>query len=336
MTVFSSTITNPIIPSTNNYIRITLDANNNNIILTYPQSFIPRKDYMAPFIEVYVDTGFTSGTIRFDDTALTSFGNGCIISNIGAEDINVEDYNANLIVSIPPSMQYVLFIGQDANGDAEWRSYQLGAGTSSADANALAGYGLTAYIGKLSTSILTEDFDISVIINNAVNGSLNNWTGSNVEIELVPSDITLEGFHFYFRNSSTTNGIVTFTPTEGSTIDGESSLIMNAGQSSIIVYDASSSPKAWKTVGLGIFGSSSGGRITSTGFLAINGSATEPSYSFIDHPTTGFFTDTGSDVSFTSGGTKQLEFNSDGINLEGTNTYRQNGDDILYLFGIFP
>jgi hypothetical protein len=336
MTVFSSTISNPIIPSTNNYIRITLDANNNNITLTYPQSFIPRKDYMAPFIEVYVDTGFTTGTIRFDDTALTSFGNGCIISNIGSEAINVEDYNANVIVSIPSSMQYVLFIGQDANGDAEWRSYLLGAGTSSADANALAGYGLTAFIGKLSTSIQTENSDVSVTINDASNGSLNNWTGSNVEIELVPSDISLAGFHFYFRNSSTTDGIVTFTPTEGSTIDGSTSLIMNAGQSSIIIYDDSSTPKSWKTVGLGIFGSSTGGRITQYGFAAVDGSALHPSYSFIDWPQLGFFTESGTDVSFTSGGIKQLKFDNEGINLEETNIYRQNGDDILYLFGIYP
>ena len=98
MTVFSSPTINPIIPTTDNYILIKLSADNNNLTLTYPQSFVPGKDYMAPFIEVTLAASFADGVIKFDDTALTSFGNGCIISNIGGQNFMLNDFNNNLIL----------------------------------------------------------------------------------------------------------------------------------------------------------------------------------------------------------------------------------------------
>lgn len=335
MTVFSSPTTNPIIPSTNNYILIRLNAENNNITLTYPQSFVPRKDYMAPFIEVTLAASFTGGVIKFDDTALTSFGNGCIISNIGAQNFMLNDFNNNPILDVESGKQYVLFIGKDVeSGNPVWRHYQLGTGTSEADANALAGFGLSVFNNKLNSTVPTQNKNTSVTIDNNVTSNLINWTGGTDDIDLVPSAITIEGFYFYFRNSSTTDGVITFHALEGSTIDGASTLLMNVGQSSIIIFDAATT--SWKTVGLGLFGSSSGGRITQTGIKVINGTALAPSYSFIEYPNLGFYASGSSEVSFTSAGFKQLSFNNDGINLDSLNKFKMNDDDILFLARIYP
>lgn len=335
MTVFSSPTVNPIIPSTNNYILIKLNADNNNLTLTYPQSFVPRKDYMAPFIQVTLAEDFTGGVIKFDDTALTSFGNGCIISNIGAQNFMLNDFNNNPILNVGVGKQYVLFIGKNVETEQpEWYNFQLGTGTSQADANALAGYGLSVFGNKLNSTVPTQNENTSVTINNNVTSNLINWTGGTIDIDLDPSLISIAGFYFYFRNSSTSDGLVTFIPLGGSTIDGEANLKMNVGQSSIIVFDASNN--SWKTVGLGLFGSSSGGRITQTGIKVIDGTALAPSYSFIEYPTLGFYASGSSEVSFTSGGIQQLSFNSDGINLISLNKFSMNNDDILFLSRIYP
>lgn len=335
MTVFAPTATNPIIPSTNNYIRITLDANNNDITLTYPESFVPRKDYMAPFIEVYLAEAFVGGKISFDDTALTSFGNGCIISNIGEQNFKLYDFEDNELVDIAPGKQYVMFIGKDASDAPVWRSYLLGAGTSAANANSLAGYGLTAYNGKLNSTVPSINDNTPITIDNTVTSSLINWTGGSITINLDPSSFTpVAGFYFYIRNSSTTNGIITLAALSGSTIDGESNLLLNQNQSCIIIYDNELGD--WKTVGLGLTGSSSGFQPSQFGVRVIDGTALLPSYSFIQFPNLGFYTAGDEDVSFSSTGVRQLYFDNTGINLLSDNRYKQNDDDILYLMGIYP
>jgi hypothetical protein len=172
-------------------------------------------------------------------------------------------------------------------------------------------------------------------ITKATQAMLLNWTGSNIEFLLPAYDASpggvQSGFWFMIKNSTTINGTVTLTPLSGSTIDGQAQLILTVSQSAAIYFDGEN----YITTALTQSTYSQAVIFGPLGIRVLNGTALNPSYSFINTPSTGLFTNGGGDVSFASSGNHVATINISGINVVD-GSVQLAGDNILYYSGVYP
>ena len=333
MTSFTNNTLNPIIPSQYSFVKITLTPTNTELVLKYPYSFISNPEYLAQYINVDEQLGFTEGKIIFDDARLAAQGTGTLITNIGADPFTVLNSVGDQISLITAGQSILIFLTDNTTEGGIWRTIVMGSTTSGANAAELAGYGIIAYDNKLNSAVPTQEFNVSIPLANSLMSNLINWIGGNYTLELENSFSAVEGFYFYIKNSSPSNGILTLNTTDPIKIDGTNTLSLLYNQSCIIIFD--NITQNWKTVGLGFFGEGTGIVITAFGIELANGNPTNPSLSFISSTNTGIFTNGTNDISFSSAGTEIGGFTSTGVNLK-TGNFTLGGDNILELAGIYP
>jgi len=329
---FSQPFLNPVVPANYSFNEILLTSTNNNILLSYPQAFTPNLNYFAAYILVTNDDSISAGSIYFDDARLASNGTGTIVVNEGTSDLGIFSVNGLEILVLAPSQSYSIFLTDNTTADGEWQAVLLGATTSAANAAALAGLGLIAYNNKLNSTVPSIEENISITLSNDILSTLVNWTGGNYTFYLQNVFAPVPGFYFYIRNSSPSNGVLNIHVDTPGSIDGVQDIYLTLNQSCMIVYDANS--QLWKTVGLGQLGVGSGVQLGSNGIKVVNGTATNPSYSFILQPTTGIYNPSNS-IAFTVSGAQVASVNQNGFNLD-SGSYFVGGDDILELTGIYP
>jgi hypothetical protein len=111
----------------------------------------------------------------------------------------------------------------------------------------LAGYGITVTSSTLSQSTPTEDFTVSPFTLAADDrAKLVIWAGSGAgEIDLLSAATAGDNYFFLARNDS--EGILTLDPDGSDLIDGDSSLVMQPGDSAQLVTDGAN----WFSVGMG-------------------------------------------------------------------------------------
>ena len=106
-------------------------------------------DVVANIVEV---TATTTGIELFMPPATqVSTGQSALIRNIGSNTFNVVDTSGNAIVSVASGVAQYIYVTDNSTIDGSWESVTFGAGTSSANAATLAGYGLQATGTTLNT-----------------------------------------------------------------------------------------------------------------------------------------------------------------------------------------
>lgn len=183
--------------------------------------------------------------VDFDDAQIVSNGFTSLMTNVGAQTVTIRDSAGGTIISLAPGEAWFIYLTDNTTAAGTWRTFQLGATVSVANASALAGAGLKAIATTLNQTIpptLTAVTPINWV--DADRAQFTIWTGG-VGVLNLPTAATVGSDWFSIaRNEGT--GDLTITPPAG-TIDSATTLVMAPGESAIIVTDGTN----FFTIGLG-------------------------------------------------------------------------------------
>lgn len=233
----TTSYTNPftgqtINPSSVSYENITISQN------TFLQWPINGNNGL-PASSIIDCTATTTGLLlELPPASQVSTGQTVLVRNIGTNTFTVTDTSGNTIIAIASGVAQFIWLTDNTTTNGTWASVTFGAGTSAANASALAGYGLTA----LGTT-LNENLPITYVYSNttlttANRASFQVWSSGVGTITLPSSSTVTGGWFVVIRNGGT--GILTLTPTGTDTIDGLSTQQLQLTESLVVVSNGTS------------------------------------------------------------------------------------------------
>lgn len=269
-----------------------------------------------------------------------SLGSDAVMTNRGLFQIQIEDFEGNAVGFIAAGVSLYLYIDDNSSQAGGWSTLTFGAGSSIAQAAALAGDGLIAGNGNtLNWSIITRNLVHDYEPQNTDRARLINWTSGVGNLNLDPVSTYPSGFVMMTANNG--SGTFSINTTSPELIDGLTTVALQPGESCFIV--ASTADASWHTVGRGrsrLFGYTlltknvaAGGTFILTpqeasatvqiytGALATNATVQLPPvvqvYYISNQTTTNFTTTftTGSGTSVSTSGGDSLVLISDGTNI---------------------
>lgn len=183
--------------------------------------------------------------LKLPPASQVSTGQSVLVRNIGSNPFTVTDTSGNTIIAVASGVADFIFLTNNSTLNGTWASVVFGAGTSSANASALAGYGLTAIGTTLNQSYTIANYFSSATLPATVRAQLVVWS-SGVGTLTLPSAATVGANWFcMIRNNGT--GILTLTPTGTDTIDGNANQQLQLTESLVIVSNGT----GWNTFGYG-------------------------------------------------------------------------------------
>ena len=240
-----TTYTNPftgqtISPSSVSYESITISA---NTALQWPingNTSTPA----SSIIEVKATT--TGLQLQLPPAAQVSTGQSVLVRNIGDITFTVTDTSGNTIVTVASGIADFIYLQDNTTTNGTWASVVFGAGTSTANAGALAGSGLVAQSQTLNTAVPVSAVYSNTTLLNAQRSQFLVWS-SGVGTLTLPSAATVGNNWFVvIRNRGT--GILTLTPQGTDTIDGNATQSLQLTESMVI---ASNGSTGYNTYGYG-------------------------------------------------------------------------------------
>lgn len=239
---YNSPFTGTVVQPTDvSYRSVTLSANTQ---LQWPINGNATNDYAARIMQV---TATAPGLALWMPPAnQTSVGNDALIRNVGSNSFTVKDYNGtNTIITIAPGQSKYIYITANPNEQGTWGNIAFGVGSSSADAATLAGYGLLAVTTTLNQSHPVTTFSTNSLADSTYRAQTYVWTGGAGTLTMDSASTLGNNWFVMVRNGGT--GALTIATTGGQQINGSSSIVMQPGDSAIIVCGGAS----FYTVGLG-------------------------------------------------------------------------------------
>lgn len=221
---------NPVAPAIPTYLALSFSV---NTILGWPL----ESNITSPAVAEWIDCTATAGslTLQLSDARQVSTGYTAIFNNAGANTFSVLDAQGNTLMAPASGAAWILVLTDNSTLQGTWRALQLGAGTSVANAAALAGNGLKAISTTLNERIFLNPQGSNYTILTTDRASCIEWTGGSGGTFTSPNPATAGSDWFcYIKNSGT--GVLTFTPASG-TVDGSANKTFNPNDSCIIVCD---------------------------------------------------------------------------------------------------
>jgi len=232
---------NVIQPTDVAYRSITLTA---TLQLTWPINGTTADDAAARIMEV--SSSSSSYFLQMPPANQASVGQDALIRNVGAVSITVKNFGgAGTIITIPAGSSYYIYITANPTTTGTWGIIAYGIGSSGADAATLAGYGLLAIGQTLNQSQPVTTFSTSYTAVAADRSNTYVWTGGAGTLTLTLASTLADNWFMFIRNSGT--GALTVAGSGGNTINGSASIILQPGDSAIIVCSGTT----FYTVGLG-------------------------------------------------------------------------------------
>jgi len=210
MTTYVNPFTGQTIsPSSVSYESLSLTANTE---LQWP---INGNDN-TPASSIIDVTATSSGTgtgwlLKLPPATQVSTGQSLIIRNVGAQLFTVTDNGGNTIVAINSGIADFIFLTDNTTVNGIWASVVFGAGTSSANAGALAGYGLTAIGLTLNQAYNVTDYYSTATLGAVNRAQFNVWAGGVGSFNLPSSTSLGNNWFTIIRNGGT--GVLTLTLT---------------------------------------------------------------------------------------------------------------------------
>jgi hypothetical protein len=235
--VFGNTSVNQADPS---YRSVALTA---DVELVWPRFNYNDGNNVAAIMDVTADA--STWDIALPDATLASPGTSMLFYNVGANSFNVTNNDgSSTIASIPTTQAVYIWLKTNTTANGTWGAVQFAVGSASVTAAALAGAGLQALGGLLTTawpaiSTSTTPLTISTTTHRS---TLINWTGGAGTFNL-PAGTSNDGFFFSVKNSG--SGQITLDMNGADTIDGFATKTVSVGESFIVVCDGTE----WFTVG---------------------------------------------------------------------------------------
>lgn len=162
-----------------------------------------------------------------------STGQSVLIRNIGAYSFTVVNTSGTTIVSIASGIAQYIYVTNNSTINGTWGTVTFGAGTSSANAATLAGYGLKAVSTTLNTETLVSTFASTYQLLPEDRSSLYVWTGGAGTVTLPSAVFVEDGWYVIIKNDGT--GILNIALTGSDTIDGNPSAQLQIAESFVVV-----------------------------------------------------------------------------------------------------
>lgn len=215
--------------------------------LTWPIGFVDSTTTQAVTME-FATTSVGSAVYLGDATQI-GVGTSFIVINRGTQSITFSTYGGGVpLFTLAPSIARWVYLKDGSTQEGDWGNIVYGAGTSSADVEALAGFGLIALPVGLPTTLNTQYGVISVTTTNyAVSATdraaLLVCSGVSTVVTLPAS--TLDGFFFLITNQTTS--FISLQAPVGGTINGETEIAIDSSFGAVVVSDGNNN---FYTVGL--------------------------------------------------------------------------------------
>lgn len=188
-------------------------------------------DVVANIIEVNATVG--SLKLYMPPATEVSTGQSTLIRNVGSNQFTVVDFGGNTIVAIASGIAEYVYVTNNTTINGTWDTVTFGAGSSSANAATLAGYGLKAISTTLNTATPVNLFSSNYTLNVNDRSSLYVWTGGAGTVTLPSSVTTGDDWYVVIKNDGT--GILNVVPQGTDTIDGNVSAQLQISESFVIV-----------------------------------------------------------------------------------------------------
>jgi hypothetical protein len=186
---------------------------------------------VANIIEI---TATTTGLDVFMPPATqVSVGQSTLVRNIGSNPFTVVDTSGNTIVAIASGIAEYIYVTDNTTINGSWETVTFGAGTSSANAATLAGYGLNATSLTLNTATPVTIVSSDYLVGATDRSSLLVWEGGAGTITL-PSAVGVGSQWFVvIKNDGT--GVCNIALSGTDTIDGQTSAQLQLNESFVVV-----------------------------------------------------------------------------------------------------
>jgi hypothetical protein len=229
----TNTYVNPITgqtinPSQIGYEALTISADTE---LDWPINGTTSTDVVAAIIQVTATVG--SLKLYLPSALQVSTGQSVLIQNIGSNTFTVTDISGNTIVSVASGIAQYIFLTNNSTNNGTWSTVQFGAGTSSANAAALAGYGLVASGTTLNQEYAESSIFSSAVLNATYRAQFLVWASGVGTITLPTAATVGNGWFIMVRNGG--SGILTLTPSGTDTIDSNSNQQLQLTESLVVV-----------------------------------------------------------------------------------------------------
>lgn len=145
-------------PTDVSYRTVALSANTQ---LNWPSNSTTATDFIARIMQVNASSAGLQ--LRVPAANEASVGEDSLIRNVGSNSFTVTTFGgASTIITVAPGEAKYIYITDNSTAAGVWGNIAFGAGSSSADAATLAGYGLLAISTTLNqshpTSVLTNGY----------------------------------------------------------------------------------------------------------------------------------------------------------------------------------
>lgn len=218
-----------ISPSSVSYESLSISANTQ---LSWP---INGSTTTSTPVSSILDVTATAGSLllQLPPATQVSTGQSVLVRNVGSLPFTVANNSGGTIVTVASGISEFVFLTDNTTVNGVWTSVVFGAGTSSANASALAGYGLQA-----DGLTLEQGHDVVSYFSNATLSATSraqfaNWAGGAGSFALPAASVVGNNWFAIIRNSGT--GILTLTPGGSDTIDGNATQQLQLNESLVLV-----------------------------------------------------------------------------------------------------
>jgi hypothetical protein len=204
-----------------------------DVTLQWPiEQAVGGDNIVAKIIELHPTT--TSLSVILSDAREVSTGYTVMFYNAEASTVTVKDTGGNTLLTVASGLAWQIYLRDNSTANGLWRTFQQGAGTSTANAASLAGAGLKAISTTLNEMLNPVSRSTSYVILEADRANVQQWTGASGTFTLpTPASVGADWF-VGIKNAGT--GSVTITPSAG-TVDGSASLILGVDESAWFYSD---------------------------------------------------------------------------------------------------
>jgi hypothetical protein len=246
MTIYVSPFTGDVIQPTDvSYASVSFSA---NVQLYWPQYVATAGQQVAARIMEFTAT--TAGlNIYLPNAQQTSVGQDILIRNMGVNSFVVNRFGGGGSFTVAAGQSFYTYLVDNTTTAGVWAVLQFGTGTSSADANSLAGVSTAAIMGKLEAAFVTAEYNLSnPTIDDSSRGSCLVWTGGSTTWTLPPVSQLSTGWFILVRNNG--SGALTITSSSiTSTIDAQTNIVLPLGDSCFICVNRDPVKQDFFTVG---------------------------------------------------------------------------------------
>jgi hypothetical protein len=227
--VFGGSVVRPADPS---YLSLSIST---DTTLVWPLETTEGEPVVANAIDVTATTTSLSLTMPTGNTGST--GVVTMITNVGSNSFSVRTSTSVLIATIATTQSWLIKLTDNSTAAGTWQALQMASTTSSASAASLAGAGLEANGSLLQVDFPTSYLSTNTNLTTAYRGRAVVWTGGVGTLQLANYTVLGDGWFCWITNTG--SGTLTITTTGGQTINGAATLVMNAGNSGVIIAGAS-------------------------------------------------------------------------------------------------